>query len=220
MSLRPRSEVVLLCFSGALHVAVDVTAGEKERGTMETLLSCPLAREDLVLGKFLLVLTGALSSLVFSLVSMGTSLLFATRLIRGAAAAGGGAAAGAPLSVDPYGVLGVVLLVIPTAALFSAALFAVSLFARTTREAQSYAVPLVFLVLGPAMAGLLPGVELGPRLAFVPIVNLSLVCKEMLSGVWSWGYIALVFCSTVAYAAAALAFAVSLFKREDVMFRG
>jgi sodium transport system permease protein len=67
--------------------------------------------------------------------------------------------------------------------------------------------------------GLIPGIELNYRLALFPIVNISLVCKEMLSGVWHWGYIAVIFGSTAVYAAAALALAVGMFRREGVIFR-
>jgi sodium transport system permease protein len=61
--------IILLCFTGAMYPAMDLTAGEKERGTMETLLCSPAARTDIVLGKFLMVLTGSLAAVAFSLVS-------------------------------------------------------------------------------------------------------------------------------------------------------
>src|SRR5262249_50548203 len=65
--------VVFLCFNGGMHPAIDLTAGEKERGTMETILSSPIARSHLVFGKFLLVLTTALSTAALSVISMGIS---------------------------------------------------------------------------------------------------------------------------------------------------
>jgi sodium transport system permease protein len=67
--------------------------------------------------------------------------------------------------------------------------------------------------------GMLPGIELGLKTALIPILNLSLVCKEMLSGVWHWNYIALIFGSTVLYAGIAVAVCVRMFNREDVIFR-
>jgi sodium transport system permease protein len=77
----------------------------------------------------------------------------------------------------------------------------------------------VVLIILPAMMGMLPGVELSWRLACVPILNLALASKELLSGVWHWGYISLIFASTCLYAAAALAFCVRQFNREAVLFR-
>src|SRR5215467_14408560 len=65
--------VVFLCFNGGMHPAIDLTAGEKERGTMETILSSPVSRSHLVIGKFLLVLTTALSTAALSVISMGIS---------------------------------------------------------------------------------------------------------------------------------------------------
>ena len=67
--------------------------------------------------------------------------------------------------------------------------------------------------------GILPGIELSAKTAMVPVLSLSLVCKEMLSGVWHWNFIALIFGSSCLYAAIALGFAVRMFNREDVMFR-
>jgi sodium transport system permease protein len=79
--------------------------------------------------------------------------------------------------------------------------------------------PLLIVTILPAVASLLPGVELNSRLALVPVVNVSLVAKEILSGTYHWSYILLIFGSTSVYAAAALAAAVALFKRESVLFR-
>ena len=69
------------------------------------------------------------------------------------------------------------------------------------------------------MMGMLPGVELNTRLALVPILNLALVSKELVSGVFHWHYLALIFGSTCVYATVALAFCVRMFNREDVLFR-
>ncbi|HEY4248417.1 MAG TPA: ABC transporter permease [Lacunisphaera sp.] len=218
--------VILLCFTGAMYPAMDLTAGEKERGTMETLLCSPVSRTNLVLGKFLVVLTGSLSAMVLSLASMGISAtaagLFFLNGHGGAgklAAAHANAAASAMPTIDPLGLFGVIAMIFPVAILFSAVLFTISLFAKSYKEAQSYTAPMIFFVLMPAMVGMLPGVELNAGLALVPILNLSLVCKEMLSGIWHWNYIGLIFGSSCFYAAVALAFAVRMFNREDVIFR-
>ena len=71
----------------------------------------------------------------------------------------------------------------------------------------------------PAIIGALPGVDLNARLALVPVLNVSLVSKQLVSGIWQWDYLALIFGSTCVYAAAALALAVRMFNREDVIFR-
>lgn len=207
--------IIFLCLTGAMYPAMDLTAGEKERGTMETLLCSPAARTDIVVGKFLMVLTGSLGAVCLSLISMG-----ATVAIAGAALSPKTAAIpGVAISIDPLGILGVLAMVIPIAVLFSAVLLTVCLFAKSFKEAQSYVTPLMLVVILPAIAGILPGIELNTHLAFVPILNLSLVSKEMLSGVWHWGFIGIIFGSTALYACLALALAVRMFRREDVIFR-
>ena len=213
--------IIILCFTGAMYPAMDLTAGEKERGTMETLLCSPVARVNIVLGKFLMVLTGSLGSMLLALLSMGLSFFVIGNVMDGSATAAtaANAAPGMMPTIDPLGALGVLAMVLPVAVLFSAVIFTVALFAKSYKEAQSYVAPLIFVVLMPAMVGILPGIELNATLAMVPILNLSLVCKEMLSGVWHWGYIAIIFGSTCIYAAAALGLAVQMFKRESVIFR-
>jgi sodium transport system permease protein len=216
--------IIILCFTGAMYPAIDLTAGEKERGTMETLLCSPASRLDLVLGKFLLVLASSLSAMAMALLSMTvTAAATGTILIRGAQEQG--AAVHSRLTnglvplLDPLGLLGVLVMIVPVAVLFSAVQFTVALFARTSKEAQSYLGPMVMVVLLPAIIGMLPGVDLNAKLAFVPLLNLSLVCKEMLSGVWHWDYIGIIFGSTCIYAGTALALAVRMFNREEVIFR-
>jgi len=210
--------LILLCFTGAMYPAMDLTAGEKERGTMETLLCSPATRTDIVMGKFLMVLTGSLAAVAFSLISLSFSLLVIGSTI-GTATAGMGPAGEMTPTIDLLGILGVVAMVLPVAVLFSAVVFTVCLFAKSPKEAQSYVTPLVFIIIFPCGIGLLPGIELNYHLAMVPVANVSLVCKEMLSGVWHWGYIGVIFGSTAVYAAAALALAVAMFKREGVIFR-
>jgi len=215
--------IILLCFTGAMYPAMDLTAGEKERGTMETLLCSPVPRVDIVLGKFLMVLTSSLAAMTLSLTSMTLTVIVGGTLMgsgggRGAAHAAASSGGTMPM-IDPMGIFGVLAMVFPVAVLFSAVLFTVSLFAKSYKEAQSYVGPMIFVVILPAVVGMLPGIDLNARFALVPILNLSLVCKEMLSGVWHWNYIALIFGSTSLYAAIALALAVRMFNREDVIFR-
>ena len=207
---------ILLCFSGALYPAMDLTAGEKERGTMETILCSPVARTDLVLGKFLMVLTASLTTAVVSMITTGITLV-----VIGSAAGAPAAAArqGAMPVLDPAGLLLVLAMVLPVAVLFCSVLLAVSLFAKSMKEASSYTTPLIALIIIPAMMGLMPGVELNAKLAMVPILNIALASKELVSGVFHWNYLALIFGSTCVYAAAALAFCVRMFNREDVLFR-
>jgi len=210
--------VILLCFTGAMYPAMDLTAGEKERGTMETILSSPVSRSDLVLGKFSLVLSASLATAALSVISMSVSFWAAQHFN----------ALNFGNSKDPdtlhiqiglSAALSVFLMAIPIAVLFSAALLTISLFAKTYKEAQSYLTPMTFVVVIPAVAAMLPGVDLTPKLALVPILNVSLLCKELVASTYHWNYISIIFASTCVYAAAALFIAIKMFQRESVLFR-
>ena len=214
--------IIILCFTGAMYPAIDLTAGEKERGTMETLLCSPVNRVNIVLGKFLMVMTASVATIGFTLLSSSVTIIAGGSLLMGAgkaAAATGGGGGGFMPIIDPAGILGVFAMIAPVAMLFAALLLTISLFAKSYKEAQSYVSPLIVVVIMPAMMGMLPGIELSAKTALVPILNLSLVCKEMLSGVWHWNYIALIFGSTTLYASIAVALCVRMFNREDVIFR-
>lgn len=207
--------VILLCMTGAMYPAIDLTAGEKERGTMETILSSPISRLDLVLGKFLLVFSASLTTAVLSVMSMGASfaILGRTQLMN---SSNGQSFA---LNVGLTAAVAVFLMALPLAVLFSAVLMTIALFAKSYKEAQSYLTPMTFVVVIPAVASLMPGVELTPKLALVPILNTSLVCKEIISGTYHWNSIALIFASTCVYAAVGLFLAFKTFQRESVLFR-
>ena len=208
--------VILLCMTGAMYPAMDLTAGEKERGTMETILTSPVSRTHLVLGKFLTVLTASISTAALSVLSMGLSFRYSKNLLGDVPPELG---AQLHLHLAPSAVAAVFAMVLPVAVLFSAALLAIALFAKSYKEAQSYISPLMIVVILPAVASLFPGVELNTRLALIPILNTSLVSKEIVSGTYHWNYIALIFASSCVYAAVALFTAVKLFQREDVLFR-
>jgi sodium transport system permease protein len=209
--------VILLCMTGAMYPAMDLTAGEKERGTMETILSSPISRMHLVLGKFFLILTAALGTAALSVTSMGVS--FSVLGHYTSQSANGREAASMILKLGPKTVISVFLMALPVAVLFSATLMTIALFAKTYKEAQSYLTPMTFVVIFPAIAAMLPGVELTPKLALIPILNVSLLCKELVAGTYHWNYIAIIFSSTCVYAAAALFIAIKMFQRESVLFR-
>jgi sodium transport system permease protein len=209
--------VILLCLTGAMYPAMDLTAGEKERGTIETILCSPVSRTHLVLGKFLVVLTASLATAVLSLLSMAVSFGVGKRMLLGITR--GAADTAMQITVSGKAIVSIFFMVLPLAVFFSAALLAIALWAKSFKEAQSYISPLMIVVVLPAVVAMLPGVELNNMLALVPVLNTSLVSKEILTGTYHWKYIALIFASSSLYAAAAIAIAVQLFQREDVLFR-
>jgi sodium transport system permease protein len=206
--------VILMCMTGAMYPAMDLTAGEKERGTMETILSSPIDRTHLVFGKFLVVLTASLITAMLSAISMGGSFAILSNFAQQQSMGEGFPM----LTMHPRTVVAVFVMALPVAVLFSAVLMTISLFAKTFKEAQSYLTPMTFVVIIPAIAAVLPGIELTSKLALVPILNVSLLCKELVTGTYHWNYIALIFFCTSVYAGAALFLAVKMFQRESVLF--
>jgi sodium transport system permease protein len=206
--------VIIMCFTGAMYPAMDLTAGEKERGTLETILSSPISRTDLVLGKFLTVLTASLTSAVLAVTSMGVSFYYGQNLLS--------AGAGEPsmhIQIGLRAVLAVLLMGLPLSMFFSALLLAVSLFAKSFREADTYKTPLAFAIVIPAVVSMLPGIDLDVRTAMIPVLGTSLVGKDLVSGTYHWGYITMIFGMSCVYAAVALAVTIVLFNREEVLFR-
>jgi sodium transport system permease protein len=209
--------VILLCMTGAMYPAMDLTAGEKERGTIETILCSPVSRGDLVIGKFLTVLTASIATEALAIFSMAMSFGVGKRLLHGVAR--GAVDVALQISMTTKAAVSIFLMVFPLAILFSAALLAISLYAKSFKEAQSYLSPLMLVVVLPAVAALLPGVELNAGLALIPVLNVSLISKEIMAGTYHQNYMLLIFVSSCVYAAAALGIAVILFQREEVLFR-
>ena len=163
-----------------------------------------------------MVLTASLFTALLAILSMGMTFAAGKKMLERLSP---GNAVGLALSIRLKAVVWVFVMVVPLAVLFSAALLAIALFAKSYKEAQSYISPLTFSLFFPAIVSILPGVDLNAGLSLIPVLNTSLVSKEIVSGAYHWNYIALIFASSCVYAAAALAVAIQLFQREDVLFR-
>ena len=205
--------VVILAMVGAMYPAIDLTAGEKERGTLETILVTPVSRLDIATGKFFAVMTASVITIILATASMSISagLGFGQMSQFGSEEIA--------FSIRPLAAILLLLLMLPLAALFSSVLLSVALFAKSYKEAQSYVSPLMFVVILPAMISFVPGIELNWALAFVPIVNISLAMREVLLGTFHWEQIALIFVSTVIYASFSIFVTKRLFEKESVLFR-
>jgi sodium transport system permease protein len=202
--------LVMMALTGAFYPAVDLAAGEKERGTLETLLVAPVTRTEIVLGKFAAVWVIAVATALLNLVVMGLTFSKLAGMV------GGGRIA---FSLPPGAAMTVCAILVPTAALFGAVALALSSLATSYKEGQHYMSPL-FLVATPlAMVGLLPNVEISTGLAAVPIANVVLLVKAMLLGSEATGPAVVAFAAMALYAALALRAAVLIFRREGVLFR-
>lgn len=203
---------IIFCFMGAMYPAIDIGAGEKERGTLETLLLAPIRRNRVVLGKFLVIFTTGLTAALLSLTSIGLMLAVKGQEVTG------------PLGevIESISVVDLVLIgamLIPTAAIFASLLLSISIYAKSFKEASSYCGPLNFLVIIPALVGLLPWVELDWIRAMVPITNISLAIKELVKGTMNYHMLVAILGSNFIIAGALLVFCTKWFEREAVLFR-
>jgi len=205
--------LMILTLTGGMYPALDITAGEKERNTLETLLAAPVARWELALGKFLAVLTAGFITMMLATTSMTLSMKM------GAMQFSSEGTKELPIAFSLATAGWIVALMLPMAILFSSLLVAVSISARSYKEGQSYVTPILMLVIMPAMVTFVPGIELNWSLVCVPIVNLCLALKDILMGTIHPALIGVVFLSTVVYAAFGLFVATRIFGRESVLFR-
>jgi len=204
--------MVLMIALGAFYPAVDLTAGEKERGTFESLLSTPTSKLEIVTGKFITVFLLAMLSGVLNLASMGLTLAFLAMQYADVTEA-----VGIAVSV-PYRAFFIVLLVlIPLGFFISAAMMAIAVLARSFKEAQNYVTPVFLLIMMPALVAGLPGTRLTFAGQFVPVYNVVLLFRELMTGKAGWDAFFAVFISTAVFAVLALQFAAWLFQREEVI---
>ena len=202
--------MVVMVGLGAFYPAVDLTAGEKERGTFETLLSTPTSKLEIVTGKFLTVF---LISMVTAVLNLGSlALTFWFQLSKFQHGLGD-----LEFQLAPGTFLVILLALIPLAFFISAMMMSVAVFARSFREAQNFVTPFFLLILFPAGLSSLPGIELSRATQFLPVGNVALLFKALLVGKADMESTVVVLVSTSIYAVMALLLAKWLFQREDVI---
>ena len=203
---------IIFGFMGAMYPALDLGAGEKERGTLETILSSPASRLDIVLGKFLVVLLAAFLTAFLALGGMAVGIQQIPDI---------------PPEVlivinevlNPKTIGLIMTLVLPVAAFFSAMLLGLSIYARSFKEAQSIVAPLNIVIIFPAVIGTLPGVELNAITSLIPVLNVSLASKDIIAGVINPLYMAEVYMSLFGFAGLAIFWCVKMFNWEKTIFR-
>jgi sodium transport system permease protein len=203
--------LAIAAFGGGIYAANDQVAGEKERGTLETLLITPASRRDIVLGKFLAVAGVCLVSSMLAVVGMMIPFFSGLKAFEWLAKGG--------VALSPIAVLAILIVQLPLAVLFAGILLALSTFARNQKEAQTYLAPLFVLILVPAMASMILKSETSPSMALIPVLNATLIIKQGLSNSFDGVFITLAFIASAVYAGIALGFATRLFQKEEVLIK-
>jgi len=204
---------VLFCFLGAMYPAIDLAAGEKERGTMETLLTAPVSRFQILLGKFAVVVLAGILSAVVSLLGVYVAVTqideIPPELMQ------------LIMSIlDVQTIVLVFSLLLPLTVFFAAILLSLSIFAKSYKEAQSLISPLSIVIILPVLVGVMPGVELDSVTAMIPVLNVSLATKEIIAGTIKPLLLAEVYVTLFALASLSLWGCSKWFGREETMFRG
>ena len=203
---------IIFGFMGSIYPALDLGVGEKERGTLETILSSPASRFDIVMGKFIVIVLFSISTALLALFGV----LFMVYLLPKTEMD----VAGVVMDMmGPRSIFLIMSMVLPVAAFFAAVSLAISVFAKSFKEAQSMIAPLNIIIILPAMVGMLPGFKLGFVTAAIPILNLSLATKAILGGKANPILIAEVYLSLFLLAGVAIYGCVKWFNREETLFR-
>lgn len=201
--------VLLWALTGAFYPAVDLCAGEKERGTMETLLCSPAERTEIVFGKLLTIMLFSIMTVVLNVISVGITGYFVLRELP--------EVSWPPLLTPVW----LILVLIPVSALFSAVCLALAAFARSSKEGQYYLMPVLMIAMPLVMLPLAPGVELTLGNSLIPITGLVLLLQVLLEGDYAHAlpYVAPVTLITLGGCLASIRWAVDQFNSEKVLFR-
>jgi sodium transport system permease protein len=200
--------VIVMTMLGAFYPAIDITAGERERGTLETLLSSPVRRFDLMTGKVLAVAVLAALTGILNIASMSLTVAEAARL------AGGGSQA---LTIPWARAAATLLTVVPAAFLFAAVMVAIGAMARGFKEAQSLLTPVYLLCFTPSLIATVADFQLGGLTLLVPGTNLTLLARDLMLGQATIGHAVVVVGSTLLFGAMALSFAARLYDSERLL---
>lgn len=199
--------LVLMTITGAVYPAIDLTAGERERGTLETLMSAPIPRFGILFSKFLAVLTVATLTAVLNITGM-----FATVWAFQLDKQFGGGMFGFDVMIK------MLFLLILFAAFFSAILLVVTSFAKSFKEAQVYLIPVILLSLGPGLLALAPGMNLAGPYAVCPMINILLLARDVINGSVEWVPALVAVVSTLAYSVLAIALAARIFGSDAILY--
>lgn len=206
--------MIVSILMGALYPAIDATAGEKERGTLETLLTLPVSNLQLIISKFLAVSTVASVSAFLNFISVGIIGVFLYQSL----SLGGMN----HLNVDMLSFLPALMLmllcVIVFAMLMSALCLCICIFAKSFKEAQNYSTPLLIVVMLVSYIGVIPNLSLDSTYAVIPIANVVLLVKQIFTFQYNFANLFLVLAINVAYSFLAVLLLSKIYNSESILF--
>jgi len=204
--------LVIFIFLGAMYPAIDLGAGEKERGSLETLLSSPATKFEITVGKLMVVSLAGMVSGLISVIGISVPFYFIGNIpdqIKSTVIE----------IISPFIIVSVIILMIPIAIFFASMLLSISFYARSFKEAQSLMGPLNIIIIVPLMLTLGPGIEIDHITALIPLINVGLLTKEILAGSAQPIYFIETLSSLLFFAAIGIRFSVYWFNKENTIFR-
>ena len=202
--------IIMMIAMGAFYPAIEVTVGEKERGTLQTLLTAPIAALEIVTGKFLAVFT-------VSAIAGAANVASMSLLVGMAAFMPGDVASAISLHIAPLNGLFILVTTALVGLLFSAVMMTIATFAKSSKEAQAWMTPVYLLGILPTLVVQMPGITLEGSFQLVPVLNHALLLRELIEGKLVFGNVFAVVVSSLIYTAASLILAARIFEHESTV---
>jgi sodium transport system permease protein len=202
--------MIIMLLTGASVVAADLVAGEKERKTLETLLVSGVGRVEIVIGKYLTIITLGMLNLIVNLFSISFSLKYML-------SQAGLDMAGTAMPIKAILILLAAML--PLATLFAAILLSISTFSRNMKEARTYEQPLMMISMMMGMISFLPAIEMSNLMALIPVINIALLFKAVMLEDYQLSHLLITIGSTLLLDIFAIWGTIKLFKTESILFR-
>ena len=208
--------IITVILMGAIYPAIDVTAGEKERGTLETLLTLPVTNFEMIMSKFLAVSTIACASAILNIFSMAGAMAFLVTSSFSAAAED----LNISIQFEEFipGILFTIVVMMFFALLVTAVCMCTCVFAKNFKEANNYITPVMLVFMFGSYAPMLPDLELTVQTAAMPIVNVALMVEGLFQFNYNYGLFAIVLFSNVAYSLLAIMVLGRIYNSEAVLF--
>ena len=200
--------LILMTVTGAVYPAIDLTAGERERGTLEALISAPVPRHELLFAKYLAVLTVAMLTAIANLTSMVITA-YANGMEQLLFGSGG---------IHARLLFLLLGLLVVFAGFFAAVILILTSFARSFKEAQAYLIPVMLVSLAPGIFCLMPGIEMSAGLSVTPLVNIVILARDLVDGRARAIWVVASLLSTILYSAVALGIAAKIFGTDAVLY--
>lgn len=207
--------IVTMILLGALYPSIDVTAGEKERGTLETLLTLPITNFEMIMSKFLAVSCIACVSAILNVFSMGGAMAF---LVSSSMSLAENINLEIHYETFIPGILFTLVVMVFFALLVTAVCMCTCVFAKNFKEANNYVTPVMLIFMFGSYAAMIPDLELTAQTAAIPIVNVALLVEGLFQFHYNYGLFAIVLFSNVAYSLLAILVLGKIYNSEAVLF--